>query len=201
MSGAGLMGRVLSVQVGRVGALGPGAMRSAFIKTPCDGAVAVGRLGLAGDMQGNPRVHGGPDKAVYVYPFERYALWQERFALLAPMFAPGGLGENLTVTGIDEEAVCVDDIFAVGTARLQVSEPRIPCRTIALRFGDPAIGIAMRDTGWRGFYCRVLEEGLVRAGDAMTLIGRPNPRTRVAAIKPGRGASGLDGDKVIAPIK
>ena len=111
------MGRVLSVQVGRVGALGPGAMRSAFIKTPCDGAVAVGRLGLAGDMQGNPRVHGGPDKAVYVYPFERYALWQERFALLAPMFAPGGLGENLTVTGIDEEAVCVDDIFAVGTAR------------------------------------------------------------------------------------
>lgn len=187
------MGRILSVQVGRVGALGPRAMRSAFIKTPCEGPVAVGRLGLAGDMQGNPRVHGGPDKAVYVYPFERYALWQERFALLAPMFAPGGLGENLTTTGIDEETVCVDDIFAVGTARLQVSEPRIPCRTIAARFGDDRVGTTMRDTGWRGFYCRVLTEGLVRAGDAMTLIERPRPDTRIADIKPGRGASGLDG--------
>jgi MOSC domain-containing protein YiiM len=193
------MGRVLSVQVGRVGTLGPQAMRSAFIKTPCAGPVAVGRLGLAGDMQGNPRVHGGPDKAVYVYPFERYALWQERFPLLAPMFAPGGLGENLTSVGIDEEAVCVDDIFAVGTARLQVSEPRIPCRTIAARFGDDRVGRLMRDSGWRGFYCRVLEDGLVRAGDAMTLIERPKPGTPIADIKPGRGAAGLDGGSGTVP--
>ncbi len=185
------MGRILSIQVGRVAALGPNGGRSAFIKTPVSGPVAVHRLGVEGDMQANLKVHGGPDKAVYLYPFERYALWQERFPLLAPMFAPGGLGENVTTTGIDEESVYLGDILAMGSARLQVSEPRIPCGKITQRFGDSRIGPLMRDSGWRGFYCRVLTEGTIAAGEAITLEARPQPGMLIADVQRGRGAATL----------
>ena len=179
-----MQGQIRSVQVG--GPADLAGTRSAFVKHPVAGPVQVGELGLSGDVQVNRRVHGGPEKAVYVYCAERYPLWQARFPGLSALFVPGGLGENLTVTGIDEEALFLDDVFQAGEVKLQVSEPRIPCHKIALRFGDAQVGRVMRDTGWRGFYCRVLQPGQLQAGDKFHLVERRRehaPLTRSSAGK------------------
>jgi MOSC domain-containing protein YiiM len=179
-----MQGRVVSVQVGAVRTLGD--TTSAFVKTPVAGPVAVGRLGLKGDHQADGRVHGGPEKAVYVYCIERYPLWRARFPALAGMFVPGGLGENLSVEGVDEEALFVGDVFQAGAAVLQISEPRIPCHKIALRFGDAQVGRVMAQTGWRGFYCRVIEDGVVQAGDDFRMVARHNDDAPLTQAKPGK---------------
>ena len=181
-----MAGRVVAVSVGAPAAL-EGAL-SAFVKAPVAGAVEIGRLGLFGDTQVNRRVHGGPDKAVYVYPAEHYAIWRERLPQFAAYFAPGGLAENLTVAGLDEAQVLVDDVFAVGGAELQATMPRIPCGTIARRFGSPEVGRLMRDANLRGFYCRVLRPGPVAAGDAIRLLRRGDAARPIMQQMVGRGA-------------
>ncbi|SOB79790.1 MOSC domain-containing protein YiiM [Sphingomonas guangdongensis] len=161
--------RLLAVYVGGVAALGPEKVPSAFVKSPVAGSVTVDLLGLAGDAQADLSVHGGPDKAVYGYPADRYAGWQAQFPALADALVPGALGENLAITGLVEDDLCVGDVHAVGTALLQVCQPRQPCFKLALKLGEPRAGRHMVRSGWSGWYYRVLRPGIVAAGDPVTI--------------------------------
>ena len=152
----------------------PGS-RSAIDKRPLDGAVVIGELGLAGDEQGDPRVHGGPDKAVHHYAFEHYAAWRDELGESPLLRAPGAFGENISTRGLDEGSVCLGDRFQLGSALLEVSQGRQPCWKLNDRFGAPDMARRVQATGRTGWYYRVLQPGNARAGDALRLDARPHP--------------------------
>jgi MOSC domain-containing protein YiiM len=166
---------LVSVQVGRIAPLGPTGVPSAFVKWPVEGPVAVTTLGLAGDQQADLRVHGGLEKAVYGYALSSYAVWRRAFPEHDALWVAGGLGENLTIDGIDEEAVHIGDVVRIGTATLQVTQPRQPCFKFALRFDDKRLPKAMIRNGRSGWYYRVIETGVLAAGDRLNLLERLNP--------------------------
>jgi MOSC domain-containing protein YiiM len=159
---------IRSVNVGRARplAVGEGAVSSGIVKEPVAGRVAVGLTNLAGDEQADLTVHGGVDKAVYAYPVEHYAHW--RTALRRDDLSPGHFVENLTTEGLLEEDVLVGDVLRMGTVLLEVSQPRVPCFKLAARMDDPAFAKPFLRSGRVGFYMRVLEEGRLGAGDAVT---------------------------------
>ncbi len=171
-----------SVQVGQIAPLGHEGVPSGFIKRPVTGAVMVERLGLDGDQQADLRVHGGADKAVYCYPIEHYARWSEMLEGKEHLLVPGGFGENLTTQGLDEGRVCIGDIFQVGAARVQVTQPRQPCFKLALRFEVSQMIKAMVRYGLSGWYLRVLEPGLVEAGASIAMLDRPNPAWSISRL-------------------
>jgi MOSC domain-containing protein YiiM len=164
-----------SVHVGRVAPLGPQNTPSGFIKSPTAGIVAVHELGLAGDEQADHRVHGGRDKAVYGYAVSHYEAWRRDFPEHADQFQPGAVGENLAIDGLTEADICVGDVHAIGTALLQVCQPRQPCFKFALRFGDDRLPAAMTINGRAGWYYRVLQTGHLSTYDKVELHERPNP--------------------------
>ena len=169
---------VEALQVGRVAPLGASNEPSGFVKNAILGPVAVGFLGVEGDEQADLTVHGGPEKAVYGYAAAHYADWRAEFPQHADLFVAGGVGENLTIAGLDETGICVGDVHAIGGALLQVCQPRQPCFKFALRFGNSHLPKAMVNSGRAGWYYRVLQPGQIRSGDAVTLRERPNPDFR-----------------------
>jgi MOSC domain-containing protein YiiM len=175
-----IVGSVVSVQVGKVAPLGSEAVPSGFVKRTVSGPVMANPLGLSGDAQADRRVHGGPDKAVYCYPFEHYARWREATPQHETLLAPGGFGENLTLVGHTEDEVAIGDVFRIGDAIVQVTQPRQPCFKLALRFGDPRMVRAMVRSGLCGWYLRVRSPGLVAANSVVTLLERPNPDWSIA---------------------
>lgn len=175
-------GSIVSVQVGRITALGARQVASAFVKRPIAGPVMVERLGLAGDHQADLRVHGGPDKAVYCYPIEHYAKWLAERPSATALLEPGGFGENLTTRGFDEDLVCIGDVLRIGGVIAQVTEPRQPCFKLGLRFEDPQMLRDMLRSGRSGWYLRVLEPGFVEAGESITRTARLNPTWPVARL-------------------
>ena len=142
---------------------------SAIGKARADGPLALGSEGFEGDTVADRRNHGGPDKAVCVYPASRYDAWQARYghALRRPAF-----GENLLVAGVDEQGVCVGDVISLGSAVVQVSQPRVPCHKPAAYTGERRLTVDLLTSGWTGWYLRVLEPGLVREGDEGRLLER-----------------------------
>lgn len=164
--------RLLSVQVGqpREVADGEGIWETAFFKEPCSGPVEVRRLGLAGDGQADRQVHGGEDKAALVYSADHFAAWRQEPGMASLTY--GGFGENLTVEGEDEGSVCIGDVYRVGGAVVQVSQPRAPCWKLARRWGLDSLPRRVLETGRSGWYVRVLEEGPVQAGDVVERIER-----------------------------
>jgi len=164
---------LLSVQTGRVAPLGPEEVASGIVKNPRSGAVAVGPLGLEGDEQADLEVHGGPEKAVYAYAAAHFPDWAARFPHLA--FAGGAMGENLTIASLEEKDICVGDVHRIGTALLQVCQPRQPCFKFNLLHHDAPVSTAMIKSQQSGWYYRVLAPGALGAGDAITLHARPNP--------------------------
>ena len=151
---------------------------TAFFKEPVDGPVWLGRLNLEGDRQADPRYHGGPDKAVMAYAAAHYPLWRAEVGTAE--MGPGGFGENFTVEGADEASVCIGDVYAIGDARVQVSQPRAPCWKVARRWRVKDLSARVQRTGRTGWYLRVLEEGRVAPGDALELLERPHPEWSVA---------------------
>ena len=150
-------------------------MPSAFRKHRLEGRVVVGRLGLGGDEQADLTVHGGPEKAVYAYAAEHYEAWANEFPEHRGQFVAGGFGENLTIEGMLESDLCVGDVHRIGSALLQVCQPRQPCFKLALFFDDSRMVKAMVRSGRAGWYYRVLEDGQMEAGDAIHLTERPHP--------------------------
>ncbi len=168
-------GTIRSVHIGRIAPLGPEGVPSAFIKQPIASAIAVRELGLEGDEQADRRVHGGLDKAVYGYAVSHYDAWRQDFPEHADMLVPGAVGENLAIDNMTETDICVGDVHAIGSALLQVCQPRQPCFKFALRFNDERLPAAMVMNGRAGWYYRVLRVGELSAGDEVVLHDRPNP--------------------------
>ena len=151
-----------------------------IFKEPVEGRVAVGRLNLEGDRQADLTVHGGPEKAIYAYPAEYYHFWREQFP---EMDLPWGMfGENLTVEGLMDETVHIGDRFQVGSAHVVVTQPRVPCYKLGLKFGRDDILKRFLESGLTGFYFAVLKEGEVAAGDRITLLQRDEHQVKVADI-------------------
>ena len=167
--------RVQSIHIGQIAPLGPNGVPSAFVKHPVAAPVEVTTLGLAGDNQADLRVHGGPEKAVYGYSMANYAAWRAEYPQHTALMVPGGFGENLAIDGIRESDLCVGDVHAIGSALLQVCQPREPCFKFALRFDDNTLPKAMVRNGRSGWYYRVLRTGVIAVGDDVTLHDRPNP--------------------------
>ncbi|MBX6762619.1 MAG: MOSC domain-containing protein [Rubrobacteraceae bacterium] len=168
----GYAARVLSVNLGRVVRLEGRrkSVPSAIFKAPAPGAVWLGREGFAGDEQADRKNHGGPEKAALVYPMEHYVRWR---GMLGREIGPAAFGENLSTRRITEEDVHLGDVCRLGGAVVQVSQPRRPCYKPAWRHGVRNIALLTQQSGLTGFYLRVLEEGEVRAGDALLLLDRP----------------------------
>ena len=143
-------------------------VRTGIFKRPVEGRVRLGKLNLEGDAQGDLSVHGGPDKAVYAYAFEHYAYWTEKLG--RHDLAPGQFGENFTVEGMTEDEIFLGDVFRIGEALLEVSQPRLPCFKLGLKMGDSKFPKQFLASGRLGFYLRVLEEGAVGAGDEITRV-------------------------------
>lgn len=175
--------RVVSLQVGmpqRHVVDGKPAIETAIFKTTVPGPVRVHLEHLEGDMQANLKAHGGPDRAVLAYAAGHYPRWREAYA--GHDFPFGSFGENFTVEGLDEETVCVGDVYRIGGATLQVTMPRTPCPKIDRRTGIDGILKQVMATRRIGWLHRVLEEGDVTSGDAVALVERPHPEWTVDRV-------------------
>ena len=146
------------------------AVSTGIFKQSVAGPVFLRQLNLDGDRQADLRVHGGADKAVYLYPFEHYAFWAAETG--RDDFVYGQFGENFTVTGLLEDDVSIGDVLQIGAARVQVSQPRSPCFKLGIRMGDDEFPMRFAAANRTGFYLRVLEEGRVQAGDAIRRLER-----------------------------
>ena len=146
---------------------------SAIIKEPVFGPVRVSCHGLDGDQQSDRVSHGGVDKAVLCYGLEHYRKWNEIYPLSG--FYPGGFGENLTLSGLTERDVCVGDQWEVSGVVFEISQPRQPCWKLAKRWGIKELVRRVTELTNPGWYCRVIEPGVVSAGSTVSLIARPFP--------------------------
>ncbi|MEL7238079.1 MAG: MOSC domain-containing protein, partial [Planctomycetota bacterium] len=153
---------------------------SSIAKTATAEPLRLDFTDLAGNAQADLKHHGGPDMAVLVYAEAHYDAWRDDDPELD--FPLGAFGENWTVRGQDEQTVCLGDIYDVGTARVQVCQPRQPCWKIARRWDRPDLVKLALASGRLGWYLRVLETGTVTAGDALRLAERPLPDWTIAEV-------------------
>lgn len=163
----------IQIFVGSITTLPDSGRPTAMFKHLVEGLLEIGPEGFVRDRQADRRVHGGPEKAVHLYPAEHYTRLAEKFPEAAQAMLPGSLGENLSTQGLTEADVCIGDIFALGSARLQVCQPRSPCWKIDNRFGVDGIAAFIAETGLTGWYWRVLEPGQAKSGDPLSLVERP----------------------------
>lgn len=173
----------VSLFVGSIRLL-PGSSRSTgMYKQPVVDRVDLGPKGLAGDEQADRQVHGGTEKAVHLYPAGHYARLAARFPEAAAALVPGSLGENISCPSLRETDIHLGDIFALGSALLQVSQPRSPCWKIDARFGCEGMAAFIAESGLTGCYFRVLRPGTVSPQDPLALIERqPDSPTLAAAM-------------------
>lgn len=175
------MPHVTSVNVGDVEQLphGRGTVATAIRKHPVEGAVAIGPEGLDGDRQADRRHHGGPDKAALLFSLERYPTLRH---VIGHDLAVPSFGENLTVSGACEADTCIGDTLRIGTAIVQVTQPRNPCFKQAALHRVKNLVIEIERTGCTGWYVRVRQPGSLRAGDDLILLDRPHPLATVELI-------------------
>jgi MOSC domain-containing protein YiiM len=171
-SAASVSGWVETVNVGRPRAVQVNGRRvvTAIWKSPVEGRVALRRTNLDGDVQANRKVHGGPDKAVYAYAAEDTEWWE---AELGATLGAGAFGENLTVRGLPVSEAVIGERWAVGSALLEVAQPRLPCSKLGVRMGDPRFPKRFGAARRPGAYLRVVEEGEIGAGDRIDVVNRP----------------------------
>lgn len=155
-------------------------VRTSIWKSPVEGRIHVARLNLDGDRQSDLSVHGGPEKAVYVYPAEHYASWRRK---LPGVDLPwGAFGENFTTQGLREDRVLVGDRIRVGSAEFTVTQPRMPCFKLGIRFGNPEMVKRFLESKRSGFYLAVLREGEVGAGDPIEREETRGSRLTIADV-------------------
>ncbi len=174
-----LLPSLISVQVGvpRAVARDGEEVLTGIFKAPVEKRLRMRHLNLDGDQQADLSVHGGPNKAVYAYPSEHYPFWRNE---LPGVDLPwGAFGENLTTSGLLEEAVCIGDRFAIGTAEVVVTQPRLPCFKLNLKFGRDDMIKRFLASHFSGFYLRVLREGEVGAGDEIIRLHQDENRVSV----------------------
>lgn len=152
---------------------------TSIFKTPVPGPVWARRHNLDGDRQSDLKVHGGEFKAVYAYAAEHYDWWRAR---LGSELERANFGENLTIGGLDEPSVCVGDVLRIGDAELEATEPRLPCFKLGVRFGDARMVKAFAESRRWGLYFRVVREGQIAVGDAVTIVSQDPSRVPVYDI-------------------
>ena len=164
--------KLLSVNVSlpREVAFQEGTVETGIFKEPINGRVMMRRLNLDGDRQADLTVHGGPDKAVYGYPAEHYDFW--RGELPGMKLAPGMFGENFTIEGLLEADAHIGDRFAIGGAEVVVTQPRLPCYKLGIKFGRADMVKRFLASGRTGYYFSVAREGEVGAGDEILSVSR-----------------------------
>jgi len=174
--------RLLSVNVGMPREVDwQGAtVRTSIFKSPVAGRVRVATLNLEGDQQSDLTVHGGTDKAVYVYPSEHYSFWRGELSHADLTWA--AFGENFTTEGLLESEMRIGDRLRAGSAEFIVTQPRMPCYKLGLRFGRPDMVKRFHHSGRTGFYLAVRQEGEVEAGDQFELIARAESNVTVSDI-------------------
>lgn len=146
------------------------SVTTAIFKQPVEGRVALGTLNLEGDRQADLSVHGGEDKAVYCYPIEHYDYWREM--LPGRELPSGAFGENFTTEGLTEDSVHLGDRFAIGSAEVVITQPRLPCYKLGARFQSDLMVKRFLESSRTGFYVAVSREGEVGAGDDITVVAR-----------------------------
>jgi MOSC domain-containing protein YiiM len=172
-----------ALYTGAIQPLGTKGVLSGVKKRATSGPWQVLRNGLAGDAQADSRHHGGPEKALHHYAREHYAAWiAEDPALAQALVSPGAFGENLSTLGIGEETICIGDVFAAGSAVIQVSQGRQPCWKLNVRFDRPDMARRVQQSGRTGWYYRILREGVIEAGGALELVERPRPDWPVSRV-------------------
>lgn len=182
-----LTARVISLQVGKPkpvpisdGTDSPDQRwTTGFFKHPMTSSLWLGRLNLDGDGQADLENHGGPEKAVNVYPTEHYPYWEQTLGLVS--LQPGSFGENFSTEGLLESDVCIGDVFEIGESLVQVSQPRQPCWKLARRWGIKDLALHVQKTGRTGWYFRVIREGYVQSGNSLILVERHHPQWAVSA--------------------
>jgi len=174
--------RVLAVSVGRSRQVrwNGDVVSTSIFKTPVEGRVWVDATNIAGDEQADPTVHGGHWKAVYAYPFEHYATWQRDLGIASLPFA--SFGENLTTEGLLESHVGVGDRLRIGSAVFMVTQPRLPCYKLGIRFDRVNMVARFASVDRSGFYLSVEEEGEIGAADAVEVLERDTRGLTVAEL-------------------
>jgi MOSC domain-containing protein YiiM len=181
-----VIGRVHSVNIGRAVEVEwhGRTWRTGIFKHPVEGAVRVDGVQVEGDEQADLSVHGGPTKSVYAYPSEHYAWWRDvldhRQAEIVE--TPGAFGENLTTEGLLESDAGIGDLVRVGSALLRVTEPRMPCSKLGLRFRDPLMTKRFHDAGRNGIYFGIEESGEMASGDVIVLEARHPDRLTIREV-------------------
>lgn len=155
-------------------------VETGIYKTPVRGPIMVRTLGLEGDRQADLKHHGGESKAVYAYPVEHYPFWQDRLG--GESLPYGSFGENLSVRGLLESDVCIGDAYRVGSAVLEVTQPRVPCFKLDMCMGRPGVVRQFLHSGLTGFYFRVLQEGSIEAGTTIERLQRRPQALSVSAM-------------------
>jgi MOSC domain-containing protein YiiM len=169
----------VSLFIGSIAPLPGNGRPSGIFKLPVDTPLHLGSAGFAGDQQADRSVHGGPEKAVHLYPARHYARLARAFPEIAGLLKPGSLGENISSPTLDESQVRIGDVFGLGNARIQVCQPRNPCWKIDARFGEAGVAAFIAEHRLTGWYFRVLEPGNV------------NPDATLELVAPATGASSL----------
>jgi MOSC domain-containing protein YiiM len=177
------MGHVVSVNVGQprqISVRRGRPLMSSIVKEPVDGRVRATGANLEGDRQADLTVHGGADKAVYAYALEDIAWWAQMLG--RPEVGPGWFGENLTTEGVDVTHSVVGERWRIGDAEFEVSQPRLPCSKLGIRFGEPRMVRAFAQASRPGAYLRIIREGSVGAGDEIELLSRPEHGVTVELV-------------------
>ncbi|RKD23009.1 cytoplasmic protein [Ammoniphilus oxalaticus] len=170
-------GQIISINVGKPEQVEHKGKQvsTAIYKQPVTDPLFLSKVNFDGDGQADLVHHGGVDKAVCVYPLEHYPHWEQA---LQTELAYGAFGENLTTRGLLETDVCIGDIFKLGAATVQISQPRQPCYKLSIRYGLPEMPLHIQQLGYTGYYLRVLEEGVVSSSDSLVkLKGHPKAIT------------------------
>lgn len=153
---------------------------TSIIKKPVNGSVLVSSLNLAGDQQANLKSHGGPNKAVHAFSTLQYNYWRQKLGLSDLSY--GRLGENITISDLDEDVLCIGDQLQIGDCILEISQPRVPCYKLDLALGLPAMAVQFLQHGRTGVYFRVIESGSIKAGDEVTVIKQLPQRLSVKTL-------------------
>ena len=170
--------KIIGLFSGNKTTIGPKLSPTGIYKSPVQ-RVSVNTLGIVGDTQADIRVHGGPEKALHQFSLTSYQKIIQHYPLLHKKAWPGAIGENISAPQMNENSVCIGDVFAVGSTVLQVSSPRIPCWKIDAKFKQPGLNSFIRHHQLSGWYYRVLQSGGIQLGDEFKLIERSNPQLSI----------------------
>ncbi|MDP2575499.1 MOSC domain-containing protein [Vibrio penaeicida] len=175
------VGTVTSLLMGKVSTIAEG-VSSGIDKHPVEGRYWVNELGIEGDEQADKRYHGGVEKALHAYASEHYERWVAKLGDAPRFHQIGAFGENLSTQGLDEDTICLGDIYQIGECLVEVSQGRMPCWKLNVRFDRPDMSLLLQETLWTGWYFRILRGGHIGAGDDIYLMERPFPEWPLSKV-------------------